>query len=259
MRKNRSTIERLLIGAALLLTAPQAGAGWWDDLFGGSDSAKQQIEEAKSRLDQNRERVRQLSDSDLATGLKQTLENGVGHAVETLGTTDGFLKNQRVSIPLPDRLRRMDKALRKIGQGKYADQFVVTLNRAAEAAVPQTADVLKDSIRQMTFADARQIVQGPDDAATRYLQKTGAEQLRSKITPIVKNATDTAGATRAYKTILDKLSFMSSYVRVEDYDIDRYITDKTLDGLFTLIAEQEKRIREDPRARTTQLLKDVFR
>ncbi len=254
MQKNK-----LIIASLLLACSTNVHAGWWDDLFGSkTEDVKQKVEQAKQTVQQSRESVKQLSETDIATGLKQALEQGVTHAVDSLGAAGGFLKNPAVKIPMPAKLSQVEKALRKIGQDKYADQFVTTMNQAAEAAVPLTADILKSGVQQMSFDDAQQILQGPDDAATQYLRKTGSAQLRSKIAPIVQAATDEAGVTSAYKKILGKLSFMGNVVNVEDYDIDSYVTDKTLDGLFTMIAEQEKLIREDPAARTTQILKDVF-
>ncbi len=264
MQKNKTPVMLKLTLAMALLSPAAAQAGWWDDLFGGKteqvkQEINQQVESAKQKVEQTSETVKQLSNEDIAAGLKQALDKGVTYAVDTLGDTDGFLKNPAVTIPMPAKLSRMEKALRKIGQDKYADQFVTTMNRAAEAAVPLTADILKAGVQQLTFNDAKQILQGPDDAATQYLRKVGSDDIRSKIAPIIQTATSDAGVTRVYKKILDKLSFMGSYVKIDDYDIDRYVTDKTMDGLFTMIAEQEKLIREDPKARTTQILQDVFK
>lgn len=237
------------------ITIGTAHAGWFDSLFGKAEEAKQKVVEVKQIAEQH---VVDLSNTDIATGLKQALDKGVDHAVSTLGKQDGFLKNAAVAIPMPDNLKKVDKALRKIGQDRYADQFVTTLNRAAEAATPLTADILKAGVSNMTFADAKEILNGPDDAATRYLQRLGGPQISDKIRPIVSNATSEAGVTRNYKKMLSKLEFMGSYVQAGDYDIDRYVTEKTVDGLFKQIAVQEKLIRQDPAARTTEILQDVF-
>lgn len=199
-----------------------------------------------------------LSQEDMITGLKQALEKGVGFAVDNLGQPDGFLGNADVRIPMPDQLQQLESLLRKLGQDALADQFVTTMNRAAEQAVPLTRDVLVTGVQQMTIEDAKNIVSGPDDAATSYLRKTGGDQLRAAIEPIVKQATDQAGVTSQYKSLFNNLGFMGSLLNPDDYDIDKYVTDKTMDGLFTMIAEQEKMIRENPVERTTNLLKQVF-
>jgi hypothetical protein len=253
MQKNNITLIACCAGS-LLVTTGTANAGWFDFLFDKKEELKQQVETIK----QTSATVKDLSSEDIATGSKQALEKGVDYAVTMLGKPDGFLANQAVAIPMPDNLRKVDRALRKIGKDKYADQFVTTMNRAAEAAVPLSIDILQSGIRQMTFSDAKNILNGPDDAATRYLQDVGGEQIRAKINPIIKATTAKAGVTRVYKRMLDKIAFMGSYVKIDDYDIDKYVTDKTVAGLFTMVAEQEKLIRDDPKARTTEILKDVF-
>jgi hypothetical protein len=199
-----------------------------------------------------------LSQTDVAAGLKEALEKGVGYAVDNLGKADGFLGNDKVKIPMPENLRKVDQVLRQLGQDKYADEFVVTMNRAAEEAVPLTADILKKGVRELTIEDAKKILNGPDDAATSYLRKVGGEQLRERISPIVEKATARTGVTSQYKNLFNNLGFMGGFMNPEDYDIDRYVTDETMDGLFQMLAEQEKQIRENPLERTTDLLKRVF-
>lgn len=253
MRKNR-----LLTLALLSAFSSNLHAGWLDFLLG-----KDEGEDTATRVEQTKQIVSDLSSSDLsstdiAAGLKQALDKGVSSAIDSLGKTDGFLANGKVSIPMPDKLSRVERALRKIGQDKYADQFVTTMNRAAESAVPLTADIMKDAIANMSFDDARAILEGPDDAATSYLKSAGGDQMREKIMPIVKDATSQAGVTSVYKKMVDKVDFLGSYIDIGDYDIDSYVTDRTVDGLFTMIAEEEQKIRQDPAQRTTDLLKSVF-
>lgn len=199
-----------------------------------------------------------LSNDEMIGGLKQALEKGVDYAVDGLGKTDGFLGNPKVKIPMPDKLSQLESLLRKLGQDQYADEFVVTMNRAAEQAVPLTKDILKKGIRELTIEDAKNLLNGPDDAATQYLQKVGGDSLREKIAPMVKQATDNVGVTRQYKNLFNNLGFMGSMLNPDDYDIDKYITEETMDGIFTMLAEQEKQIRENPVERTTDLLKKVF-
>ena len=199
-----------------------------------------------------------LSNDEVIGGLKQALEKGVDYAVDGLGKTDGFLGNPKVKIPMPDKLSQLEGLLRKLGQDKYADEFVVTMNRAAEQAVPLTKDILKKGVRELTIEDAKNLLNGPDDAATQYLKKIGGDSLREKITPMVKQATDNVGVTSQYKSLFNNLGFMGSMLNPEDYDIDKYITEETMDGIFTMLAEQEKQIRDNPMERSTDLLKKVF-
>ena len=132
------------------------------------------------------------------------------------------------------------------------------MNNAAEAAVPLTLDVLKESIAKMSVADAKNILNGKDDAATQYMKRVSSERLEAKITPIIKQATAKTGVTKSYKTMYDKLGFAGKYLNLDNYDIDSYVTQKTMDGLFLMIAQEEKKIRDNPVERTTDVLKEVF-
>lgn len=199
-----------------------------------------------------------LSQSEIASGLKEALTQGAQQAVDLLGKEDGFFKNTKLRIPMPDYLSTIGKALRAVGQEKLADEFVLTLNRAAEAAVPETLKILKTGIRQMTFEDAKNILNGPDNAATQYLRKVGGKQMHDRIIPVVQQATSRAGVTNSYKQLIDSAGFAAGLVDLKQYDLDEYVTGKTIDGLFVLIAEEEARIRRDPIARGTKLLKKVF-
>jgi len=249
----KKTTVMILTG---LMVMPVA-AGWQDFL-------KQQVESVTSGSQGSTDGAlttmsgSMLSQTDIAAGLKEALEKGVGYAVDNLGKADGFLGNEKVKIPMPENLRKVEQILRQLGQDKYADEFVVTMNRAAEEAVPLTADILKKGVRELTIEDAKTILNGPDDAATSYLRKVGGEQLRERITPIVESATARTGVTSQYKNLFNNLGFMGGFMNPDDYDIDRYVTDKTMDGLFQMLAEQEKLIRENPVERTTDLLKRVF-
>ena len=250
----KKTTVMILTG---LMVMPVAAG--WQDFF------KQQVDSVTSGAQNNSTDGAlttmggsMLNQTDIAAGLKEALEKGVGYAVDNLGKADGFLSNEKVKIPMPENLRKVEQILRQLGQDKYADEFVVTMNRAAEEAVPLTADILKKGVRELTIEDAKKILNGPDDAATSYLRKVGGEQLRERISPIVEDATARTGVTSQYKNLFNNLGFMGGFMNPEDYDIDRYVTDKTMDGLFQMLAEQEKLIRENPLERTTDLLKRVF-
>jgi hypothetical protein len=204
-----------------------------------------------------------LSQDQMVGGLKEALGKGVQQAVATLGKTDGFLKDANVKIPMPENMQKVESTLRMLRQDKLADEFVTTMNRAAEQAVPEAAAVLGDSVKQMSIADAKSIVTGTNNAATQYFRRTAETNLHTRFLPIVKAATERAGVTSAYKRMTDKASsgfggFGGGLLGTQAPDLDDYVTRKTLDGLFLKIAEQEKLIRENPVARTTDLLQKVF-
>jgi hypothetical protein len=207
-----------------------------------------------------------LSTDQVTAGLKEALGKGVQQAVSTLGKEDGFLSDLSVKIPMPDSLKKVETALRSLGQEKMADEFVTTMNRAAERAVPEAASVLGDSVKQMSIADAKNILTGTNNAATEYFRRTSETNLYTRFLPIIKAATEKAGVTGAYKKMTDAASgelgglggFGRSLISTHSPNLDDYVTRKALDGLFLKIGEQEKQIRENPVARTTDLLQKVF-
>jgi hypothetical protein len=201
-----------------------------------------------------------LSDSEIVAGLKEALGNGVEHSINTLGRQDGFLTNELVRIAMPDSLKSVEKLARQAGQGAVVDDFITTLNRAAEQAVPEAAEILGDAIRDMSMDDAKSILGGPDDAATQYFRRYSEARLTNKFLPIVKQATDQAGVTSAYKSLMNQAGggFFGSMLGSQAMDLDSYVTDRAMDGLFKYIAIQEREIRENPAARTSDLLRRVF-
>ncbi len=233
--------------AGYVAVAP-AQAGWLDFLK----------KEAASTTSNAPSPAVQLSADEIATGLKDALAKGAEKAIANLSQTDGFLKNLDVKIPLPDSLAEVERGLRLVGQQKYADEFVATMNHAAETAVTEAGPIFSDAIRQMTVADAKQILSGSDDAATQYFRKVGEERIKEKMLPLVKTATEKVGVTAAYKNLVNKAGFTAVLLRKQDSDIDAYVTQKACDGLFKMIAAEEKEIRKNPVARTTDLLKKVF-
>ncbi len=200
-----------------------------------------------------------VSTADISLGLKEALSKGVKFAVDNLGRENGFLNNVDVKIPLPKSLKNVEKALRFAGQGQRVDDFVETMNHAAEKAVPVAFDIFVDSIKQMTFTDARNILfSGQDDAATQFFRRTSEEKLRGKFRPIVEEFTTETGVTQSYKRMMDKAGFMATFVGKDAQDLDGYITQKALDGTFYMVAQEEKKIRKDPIGRTTSILQKVF-
>lgn len=249
---------RTAFAVITLTISTNCNAGFFDDLVNSGKDKIDQFETSVKESDTSKAVSSALSNEDIVAGLKQALTKGASYAVDHLGKADGFLKNTAVKIPMPDKLSKVESILRKAGKEKYADEFVITINRAAESAVPLTLDIIKQGVADMSIADAKTILTGPDDAATQYLKKTGSDKLKSKILPIVKQATAKAGVTKVYKTMYSKLGFAGKYIDLEDYNVDNYVTNKTMKGLFLMIADEEKKIRDNPAARTTDILKNVF-
>ena len=200
-----------------------------------------------------------LSNGDITRGLKEALTKGVRNAVDDLGRRNGFLDNARVRIPLPKNLQRTERALRAAGQGRRVDEFIESMNHAAEEAVPVAIDVFLDSVRQMSFNDARQILfSRQDDAATQFFRRTSEARLRDEFRPIVERFTEQVGVTQKYKQMMGRYGFLGRVVGQDASDIDGYVTEKALDGLFLLIADEERQIRRDPVGRTSAILRAVF-
>jgi len=199
-----------------------------------------------------------LSNSEIVNGLKEALSKGTKSAVNNLGRPDGFFQNPRVKIPMPESLAKVEMTLRKLKQDKTADEFILSMNRAAEQAIPEAVPVFSDAIHAMSIEDAKGILQGPDDAATQYFKRSSKHRLAEKMLPIVQKSTNAVGITAKYKSMVDKLGPVSGLMDTKSLDIDQYVTDKALDGLFKLLADEEQLIRNNPAARTTALLKKVF-
>ncbi|WP_279244834.1 DUF4197 domain-containing protein [Candidatus Litorirhabdus singularis] len=242
---------RILLGIVLLCSG-QAQADWKDLLDTVTDTAKDSTtaKQATAALG--------LSEEEVVLGLKEALNTSTRIAVETLGKQGGFMDNPLVRIPLPEELEWVEKSLRKAGQDKYADDFVLTMNRAAEKAVPIALEQFEGAISAMTLDDANKILSGPDDAATAYFREHAEKPLRERFLPIVKEATDAAGVTAAYKEMTSYAGGFSSFFSKQAIDVDEYVTEQTLDGLFQMVAAEEARIRTDPVARTSELLEQVF-
>jgi hypothetical protein len=200
-----------------------------------------------------------LSNNDITSGLKEAIIVGVRKAVNELGQQNGFLDNADVHIPLPRSLSKMERTLRMVGQGRRVDEFVEAMNHAAEKAVPVATDIFIDSIRQMTFDDGRRILlSGQEDAATQFFRRTSEDRLRDEFRPIVERFTAQVGVTQQYKDMVGRFGRLGRLVGQDATDIDGYVTEKAMDGLFLLIAREEAKIRRDPIGRTTSILRKVF-
>ena len=199
-----------------------------------------------------------LTQSEIISGLKEALIKGGQTAVNVLGKEDGFFTHPELKIKMPEKLQSVESALRKLKQDEIADQFVLSMNRAAEQAVPKATSIFTNIIKSMSIEDAYGVLKGPDNAATEYLRIKGGSQLQQEFLPIVKQVTNSVGVTEKYKALIDNLGMMSNFVDVESLDIDQYVTDKAVVGIFSLVAKEEKLIRENPSKRTTDLLRKVF-
>lgn len=198
-----------------------------------------------------------LSNADAVSGLKDALSQGSIAAVSKLGVENGFLGNDKVKIPLPDALKRVEGGLRLLGMQKQADELVTAMNRAAEQAVPEAKALLLGAIKNMSVQDAKGILTGGDTAATEYFRKTTSSQLTAKFLPIVTRATAKVGLADKYNNLAGKGAQLG-LVDAKQAKIENYVTQKTLDGLFLMVAEQERAIRKDPVGSATGMAKKVF-
>ncbi len=198
-----------------------------------------------------------LSNADASAGLKKALDQGINDAVDKLGVAGGFLNDPRVKIPLPPKLEKAEGALRLMGLGGQADELVTAMNRAAEAAVPESKPLLKQALKQMSVEDAKRILTGGDDAATQYFKQVTYAPLKIKFAPIIENATARVKLAESYDKVAAKAVALG-ILKPEDANIQSYVTDKTLDGLYLMMAEEERAIRKDPMGQTSALLKKVF-
>jgi hypothetical protein len=199
----------------------------------------------------------QLSNDRIVAGLKEALQVGTGNAVNLTGKVDGYFRNQAIKILMPKQLQTLEKGLRAIGYGSQVDEFVLSMNRAAEKAAPEARKIFVGAIREMSFTDARRILTGGDTAATEYFKSKTTDELTTAFRPIVEKAMNEVGVTRQYKDLVGRYQSIP-FARSQTLDIDQYVVTKALDGLFYVLGEEERKIRKDPVARVTSLLKDVF-
>lgn len=198
-----------------------------------------------------------LSDAKIGSGLKEALQIGTENAVSLTGKTDGYFMNQVIKILMPEKLKTFEKGLRAVGYGPQIDEFVLSMNRSAEKAAPFAKQIFWDAIGEMTFDDVRKILSGNDTAATDYFKGKTTNRLTDTFKPIVSNSMNEVGVTRQYKELVGRYESIP-FVKKESFDLDQYVVSKALGGLFYMVGEEEKKIRTNPTARTTDLLKEVF-
>lgn len=198
-----------------------------------------------------------VSQAELVDGLKEALEVGTGNTVRALSKANGYYNNPKLKIPLPQYVQKFESILRATGFGSQVDEFELSMNHAAEEAAPEAKKLFVDAIKAMTFSDAEKILNGADNAATVYFQEKTTDKLQASLKPIIHQSIDKVGVTQSYKSVseaINTLPFAGDYV----VDLDTYVTTKSIDGLFVQLAEEEAKIRNDPAARVTDLLKKVF-
>ncbi|RPI77963.1 MAG: DUF4197 domain-containing protein [Desulfobacteraceae bacterium] len=198
-----------------------------------------------------------LGEEEIIAGLKQALEIGTKNSVDVVSVLDGYYKNQKIKIPLPQEWQKIESTLRKVGLGSKMDEFIVSMNRAAEQAAPKAKSIFWDAIKTMRFEDAKKILKGRENEATLFFKDRTSATLTELFKPMVHNVMSDVGVTRLYQDLDNKMSKIP-FLDAQRFDLDQYVTAKALDGLFLMVAEEEKKIRENPVARVTELLKRVF-
>lgn len=230
-----------LILLIFLCSTTLTHAGLLDNIMKGLDTS------SKEKTD----------DSTIASGLKEALSIGTEKAVNNVSQLNGYFGNQAIKILMPEKIQKVADVLRKVGYQKEVDEFVLSMNRAAEKAAPEALSFFTDSIKEMTFEDARGILNGGDTSATEFFKRKTHDKIYNAFKPVVSSSMDKVGVTRSYKEMMgkyDSIPFMSK----ESVDLDHYVTTKAMDGLFYMVGQEEKKIRTDPAARVTDLLKSVF-
>jgi hypothetical protein len=198
-----------------------------------------------------------LTEQEVGSGLKEALINGISKGADLVSVTDGYFKNPQIKIPFPPDVQKVEDKLRQLGFGNKVDEFVMTLNRGAEEAAKEAKPIFINAIKQMTIQDAWGLLKGEQDAATQFLKRTTTPQLKEKFSPVVQSALDKVSATKYYADVVNTYNKVP-FVEKVNPDLNAYATDKAIEGLFVMIAKEEKNIRENPVARTTDLLKRVF-
>jgi hypothetical protein len=198
-----------------------------------------------------------LTEKDAVSGIKEALVKGTGASVNVVSKLDGYFANPEIRIPFPENARSIESKLRSIGLGNQVDEVVLSINRAAEDAAKQAEPIFVTAIRNMSVSDAIGIVRGKNDAATQYLARTTTPDLRAKFSPVIKASLDKVNATRLWEDLV-KTYNQIPFVAKQNPNLTEYVTDKAISGLFTMIAKEELKIRQNPAARTTDILKKVF-
>ncbi|MCF6156840.1 MAG: DUF4197 domain-containing protein [Candidatus Brocadia sp.] len=234
--------KNIVIMLALVLTASTTYGGFLSDLFkkGGGGVSKAGLDE-----------------STVISGLKEALSVATDKSITSVSSLDGYFANKAIKILMPEKIQKVADTLGKFGFQKQVDDFVLSMNRAAEKAAPVAREYFVDAIKQMTFKDAMKILDGGDTAATDFFRKKTYNKLYDSFKPTISDSMNQVGVTNYYKDMMGKFTAIP-FMKAESVDLDDYVTNKALDGLFYMIGEEEKNIRKNPAARVTDLLKEVF-
>ncbi len=241
------TVTLCAIIGVLALAVPLAHGISLDDLF--KEVQRPQSETAQTSRPQDQKTT--------ISGLKEALSIGTKNAVKLVSKVDGYFANDLIKILLPERVQQAAEVIGKLGYRQQVDNLILTMNRAAESAAPKAVPLFEQAIKEMTFEDARGILQGGDTAATDFFRGKTSGRLYGQFKPVVASSMNKVGVAKAYKDVMAPYQSMP-FASKESMDLDHYVTNKALDGLFTMVAEEEKKIRRDPAARVTDLLKKVF-
>lgn len=198
-----------------------------------------------------------LSKEEVGEGLKEALTNGVSKGSDLVSQLDGYYKNPEIKIPFPPEVKQVETKLRQIGMGSEVDKFIESLNRGAEDAAKEAKPIFVSAIKQMTIQDAWGILKGENDAATKYLSRTTSPLLTEKFKPVIQNSLSKVNATKYYSDLVNTYNKIPLVQKVNP-NLDDYATEKAIQGLFVMVAKEEKNIRTNPGARTSELLKKVF-
>ena len=244
MASVKTTVLSVMICSfALSAVAVPSAAGGWRDVM-------KDVQKALSGEES-------ITEADIIQGLKEALHIGTDKAIKGVSKINGFYKNQKIKIPLPGSVQKVEKLLRAAGYGAKVEAFELSMNRAAEKAAPKAKSLFWDAIKGMSFSDAKTILKGRDNEATLYFEDKTSDKLQAIFKPIVNDAMHQVGVTRAYQDLDAKVRSIPFAERLS-FDLDQYVTEGALNGLFLMLAEEEAKIRRDPAARVTDLLKRVF-
>jgi hypothetical protein len=195
---------------------------------------------------------------DVAAGLKEALAVGTGNAVQMLSKSNGYFGDSAVKILMPEKMQKAAEVLKKAGYQKEVDDFILSMNRAAEQAAPKARPIFEDAVKKMSFDDAQKILKGGNTAATDYFKAKTSSQLAEAFKPVIADSMNQVGVTRSYKALTDRYTSLMPFGKMDSFDLDRYVTGKSLDGMFLKVGQEEAKIRTNPAARTTDLLKKIF-
>jgi len=249
MKLHRKTTVSILLIATLCSTSAHAD---WGSFFKDLSDAGAEL------LSDDTSETTALDYNTIVSGLKEALDVGTRQAINNVSQKDGYLANELIRIAMPAELQQASELMRKFGLGTLADEFEQSINHAAEAAAPHATNIIVDAIKNMSIDDANSILNGPDDAATQYFRDKTSSQLADLFRPSIEDSLNQVGSTKHYNDLTAQIAALPLVGETINLNLPEYVTTQALNGLFTVISQEEKKIRDNPAARTTELLKQVF-